>query len=202
MKKSFLIGIPIRDFKNPMSRLSQILTVEQRIELSKNLIINLHNVFNTGETSVYVISNDPQVESFCVTNGIGCFVSTQKGLNKEVTDFLECNSDYKFWSIVHGDLPYITKYFANIWIQLCKSKESVIAESKDMGTPIFGGNKRLNVFSYGEKSFIRHTDMLKEKSIIYERVFHKEFYFELDDEDDYLEFIKHPPRWYKKINIT
>ena len=38
MKKSFLIGIPVRDFVNPMSRLSEVLSKDQRIKLSKGLL--------------------------------------------------------------------------------------------------------------------------------------------------------------------
>ena len=39
---------------------------------------------------------------------------------------------------------------------------------------------------------------MEKENIDYERVFHKELYFELDDEEDYSEFIKHQPRWYRK----
>ena len=35
MKKSFLIGIPVRDFENPMSRLSNIMSKDERVNLSK-----------------------------------------------------------------------------------------------------------------------------------------------------------------------
>ena len=57
MNKSFLIGIPIRDLINPMSRLSTVLSGEERIQLSKNLIINLQNSFASIETEIYIISN-------------------------------------------------------------------------------------------------------------------------------------------------
>ena len=58
MKKSFLIGIPVRDFDNPMSRLSNIMSKDERVNLSKGLIINLINVFSMTKTDVYVISNN------------------------------------------------------------------------------------------------------------------------------------------------
>ena len=96
------------------------------------------------------------------------------------------------------DSPYITKHFARIWINLCESKSILIAASKDNGTPIFGGGKTYNNFLYGRNSFIKHTSSMEKENIDYERVFHKELYFELDDEEDYSEFIKHQPRWYRK----
>ena len=56
------------------------------------------------------------------------------------------NENYKNWTIVHGDLPYITKHYARIWMNLCESEDIVIAASKDNGTPIFGGSKMYNKF--------------------------------------------------------
>ena len=200
MNKTFLIGIPIRDFVNPMSRLSNLLTREERIDLAKNLILNLKNTFADEETSIYIISNSPEVELFCELNNLNSFQSQKKGLNEEVEEFIKAVNNHKYWTIIHGDLPYITTYFANVWKKLCKSKEIVISESKDRGTPIFGGNLKFNNFKYGKNSFIKHTECLQDLSIKYEKVFHKEFYFELDDEDDYVEFLQNQPRWYKKLN--
>ena len=39
MDKNFIIGIPVRDFENPMTRLSNTLNKEQRIELSKYMFL-------------------------------------------------------------------------------------------------------------------------------------------------------------------
>ena len=202
MKKTFLIGIPIRDFDNPMSRLSNLISKEKRVDLSKNLIINLESVFSDTKTDIYVVSNNNAVKSFCNINNVNVFKTEQHGLNEEIEYFLSMNENYKNWTIVHGDLPYITKHYARIWINLCESEDIVIAASKDNGTPIFGGSKMYNNFLYGKDSFIKHTDILKKENTSYKRVFHKEFNFEIDDEKDYLDFIKHKPRWYKKITNT
>ena len=151
MKKTFLIGIPIRDFDNPMSRLSNLISKEKRIDLSKNLIINLESVFSDTKTDIYVVSNNNAVKSFCNINNVNVFKTDQHGLNEEVVHFLSVNENYKNWTIVHGDLPYITKHYARIWINLCESEDIVIAASKDNGTPIFGGSKMYNNFLYEKK---------------------------------------------------
>jgi len=199
MKKSFIIGIPIRDFENPMSRLSNIISRDERVNLSKGLIINLINVFSITKTDVFVISNDKNVKIFCEDNSFKIFKSSQNDLNKEIQEFLSQNDNYKNWSIVHGDLPYITKHFARIWMNLCESSPILIGASKDNGTPIFGGSETYDNFLYGKNSFIKHTKIMEEDNIAYERVFHKELIFELDDEEDYSNFIKHQPRWYRKL---
>jgi 2-phospho-L-lactate guanylyltransferase (CobY/MobA/RfbA family) len=63
MKKSFLIGIPVRDFVNPMSRLSEVLSKDQRIKLSKGLLLNLIDVFQDSDSDIYVVSNDIKVKN-------------------------------------------------------------------------------------------------------------------------------------------
>ena len=203
MKKSFLIGIPVRDFENPMSRFSKVLSKDQRISLSKFLLLNLVDVFQDANNDIYVISNNIKVKEFCDIQNINFISTGENGLNDEIKSFINENRNYKSWTIVHSDLPYLTKHFARIWINLCTSKDIVIAASKDHGTPIFGGSKFFNDFIYGKNSFNKHINKLQKQNTAYERIFHKEFSFELDDAEDYLEFLKHKPRWYKKIeNIS
>ena len=199
MKKSFLIGIPVRDFENPMSRLSEVLSKDQRISLSKSLLLNLVDVFQDENNDIYVVSNNPKVKEFCNDHSINNIETGENGLNEEIKKFINENRTYKNWTIVHSDLPYLTKHFARVWITLCTSKDIVIAASKDHGTPIFGGSKFFNDFLYGKNSFNKHINKLQKQNTEYERIFHKEFTFELDDAEDYLEFLRHKPRWYKKI---
>ncbi|MDA7721191.1 hypothetical protein N9M04_00730 [Candidatus Actinomarina sp.] len=198
MKKSFLIGIPVRDFENPMSRLSEVLSKDQRISLSKSLLLNLVDVFQDENNDIYVVSNNPKVKGFCNDHSINNIDTGENGLNEEIKKFINENRTYKNWTIVHSDLPYLTKHFARVWITLCTSKDIVIAASKDHGTPIFGGSKFFNDFLYGKNSFNKHINKLQKQNTEYERIFHKEFTFELDDAEDYLEFLRHKPRWYKK----
>ena len=101
MKKSFLIGIPVRDFENPMSRLSNIMSKDERVNLSKGLIINLINVFSMTKTDVYVISNNNKVKLFCEEKGINIFKSSQNDLNNEIKEFISKSDNYENWSIVH-----------------------------------------------------------------------------------------------------
>ena len=68
MLKNFLIGIPVRNFKNPMSRLENILTVEKRIELSKGMFQNIVKSFENYETKIVCVTNDELVVDFCKNN--------------------------------------------------------------------------------------------------------------------------------------
>ena len=184
MKKSFLIGIPVRDFGNPMSRLSAVLSKDQRIELSKGLLLNLIDVFQDSDSDIYVVSNDIKVKEFCHKKNINVIETGEKGLNNEIKSFINEINKYKSWTIVHSDLPYLTKHFARTWISLCTSKDIVIAASKDNGTPIIGGSKFFNNFLYGENSFNKHINNLPrhltQSKILYEKFFRME-YFVLED---------------------
>ena len=74
---------------------------------------------------------------------------------------------------------------AKVWIEECLLNEIIISESKDSGTPIIGGNKFINEFQYGEKSFIKHIELFNKKNINYKKIFNKELSFEVDDINDY-----------------
>ena len=43
--------------------------------------------------------------------------------------------------------------------------------------------------------------MFQEKNLNIKKSFNKEFCFEIDDEDDFLEFQKNTPRWFKSVSI-
>ena len=201
MNKTFLIGIPIRDFVNPMSRLSNLLTPSERIDLAKNLILNLVNAFSDEETSIYIISNSPEVELFCKLNNLNNFQSQKQGLNEEVKEFINAVDNHNYWTIVHGDLPYITKYFAKTISQEIEGSEILIAKSKDSGTPFIAGTVSFDEFTFGVKSFDKHSKYLKENKYEYKQIFSTEFTFELDDENDYQKFLLNQPRWFKKLTI-
>ena len=199
MDKEIIIGIPVRDFSDPMTRLSNDLSLDERIKLMKYMLLNIINSFQGDNVDIFCITNDNSVIEYCNNNEIQTYNSKTKGLSSEASDFLKNNRKYAAWTICHADLPYLTKYYAKNWINECLNTEILISESKDSGTPIIGGKKYINKFQYGENSFKKHTEYLNKKNIAYKKVFHQELSFEVDDSDDYKEFIKNQPRWYRNI---
>ncbi len=79
MLKNFLIGIPVRNFKNPMSRLENVLSVEKRIELSKGMFENIVKSFENDDTKIVCITNDELVIEYCKNNDIETFSTRKKG---------------------------------------------------------------------------------------------------------------------------
>ncbi len=200
MDKEIIIGIPLRDFDDPMTRLSNKLSLNERIQLLKQMFVNIVESFENESVDILCITRDSLVIEYCKEIGIQPFVSKSKGLSHETSEFINSNNNYLCWTICHGDLPYLTKYYANNWINECLKNEILISESKDSGTPIIGGKEFINSFQYGENSYIKHTDFFKKEKIQYKKVFHKELTFELDDPEDYKELLKNKPRWFKKLS--
>ena len=200
MNRKKIIGIPIKNLENPMSRLSEVLTKDERINIQKELIQNIVKSFKNNDHEIYLISTNKEVEILANILNVKIFKSNSAGLNNEVIEFSKLFSNYDGWIICHADLPYLTKHFANIISTEVNENEILIAKSKDNGTPLIAGTVNLNKFLFGKNSFNKHIEYLREKKYVYKQIFSTEFTFELDDGDDYKKFIQNQPRWFRKLN--
>jgi len=163
MKKKILIGVPVKDFINPMSRLKEILELNERIQLQKSLIQNIVSSFKNDERDIFLISNDNNVENFANELEIKVFKTAKKDLCTEIIE-----------------------------------NQIIITSSKDNGTPIIGGIFKFNNFRFGKNSFFEHKKLFIKNKIEYSQLFLKELSFEIDNPDDYENFLQHKPRWFRK----
>ena len=200
MNRKKIIGIPIKNLENPMSRLSEVLTKDERINIQKELIQNIVKSFKNNDHEIYLISTNNEVEILANNLNVKIFKTKSTGLNKEVIEFSKLFSSYFGWIICHADLPYMTKHFANIISTEVSENEILIAKSKDNGTPLIAGAVNFNKFMFGKNSFNKHIEYLRDKKYVYKQIFSTEFTFELDDGDDYKKFIQNQPRWFRKLN--
>ena len=201
MNRKNIIGIPIKNLKEPMSRLSSVLDKNQRVNLQIGLIKNLTECFRGKDNDIFLISNDSEIKKLSNQLEINLFKTKSAGLNKEVIEFSNNFKNYQSWMICHSDLPYVTKYFAKTISQEIEGTEILIAKSKDSGTPFIAGSVSFDEFKFGVKSFDQHSKHLMENKYEYKQIFSTEFTFELDDERDYKKFLLNQPRWFKKLTI-
>ena len=201
MNRKNIIGIPIKNLKEPMSRLASTLDKNQRITLQIGLIKNLAECFRGKDNEIFLISNNLEIEKLANQLEINFFKTKSIGLNKEVIEFSNNFKNYQSWMICHSDLPYVTKYFAKTISQEMEGSEILIAKSKDNGTPFIAGSVSFDAFRFGIKSFDKHSKYLMENKYEYKQIFSTEFTFELDDEIDYQKFLLNQPRWFKKLTI-
>jgi 2-phospho-L-lactate guanylyltransferase (CobY/MobA/RfbA family) len=201
MNRKNIIGIPIKNLEEPMSRLASTLDKNQRITLQIGLIKNLAECFRGKDNDIFLISNNLEIEKLANQLEIIFFKTKSVGLNKEVIEFSNNFTNYQSWMICHSDLPYVTKYFAKTISQEIEGSEILIAKSKDNGTPFIAGSVSFDAFRFGIKSFDKHSKYLMENKYEYKQIFSTEFTFELDDEIDYQKFLLNQPRWFKKLKI-
>ena len=201
MNRKNIIGIPIKNLEEPMSRLASTLDKNQRINLQIGLIKNLAECFRGKDNDIFLISNNLEIEKLANQLEINFFKTKSVGLNKEVIEFSNNFKNYQSWMICHSDLPYVTKYFAKTISQEMEGSEILIAKSKDNGTPFIAGSVSFDAFRFGIKSFDKHSKYLMENKYEYKQIFSTEFTFELDDENDYQKFLLNQPRWFKKLTI-
>ncbi len=201
MNRKNIIGIPIKNLEEPMSRLSSILDKNQRTTLQIGLIKNLVECFRGKDNDIFLISNVSEIEKLANQLEINFFNTKSVGLNKEVIEFSNNFKNYQSWMICHSDLPYVTKYFAKTISQEIEGAEILIAKSKDSGTPFIAGSVCFDEFKFGVRSFDKHLKYLIENKYEYKQIFSTEFTFELDDQSDYQKFILNQPRWFKKLTI-
>ena len=201
MNRKKIIGIPIKNLEEPMSRLANILDVSKRITLQIGLIKNLTECFKDKDNDIFLISNDSEIKKLANQLEVNFYRTKSVGLNKEVIEFSKNFRNYQGWIICHADLPYVTKYFAKTITQEIEGNEILIAKSKDNGTPFIGGSVKFDEFRFGVKSFDKHLKYLMENKYEYKQIFSTEFTFEIDDKNDYQKFLLNQPRWFKKLEI-
>jgi 2-phospho-L-lactate guanylyltransferase (CobY/MobA/RfbA family) len=201
MIRKNIIGIPIKNLEDPMSRLAKTLNKKQRIILQIGLVRNIVECFKDIDNDIFLISNDLEIEKLADQLEINFHNTKTIGLNKEVVEFSNNFKNYKGWIICHSDLPYITKFFAKTISQEIQGSDILIAKSKDTGTPFIAGSVNFSEFKFGVKSFEKHTKYLMKNNYEYKQIYSTEFTYELDDESDYQNFLLNQPRWFKKLKI-
>ena len=201
MNRKNIIGIPIKNLENPMSRLAETLDKKQRIALQIGLIRNIVECFKDNGNDIFLISNDLEIKKLANQLKINYYNTNSIGLNKEVIEFSNNFKNYKGWIICHSDLPYVTKFFAKTISQEIQDSDILIAKSKDTGTPFMAGSVNFSDFKFGVNSFKKHTKFLMENNYEYKQIYSTEFTYELDDESDYQNFLLNQPRWFKKLKI-
>ena len=199
MNSNILIGIPIKSLDNPMSRLSESISLLDRKKIQLNLIKNTVNSFKNENIEIYLISNDLEIVKLANQIEVTTFSSKSNGLNSEVKEFIKLANKFSSWAICHADLPYLNKYNISVFLQEIANNQIVISKSSDNGTPLIGGNVFFENFKYGENSFKKHILEFEKLNLNYKQVFNKELYFELDTHKDFKEFLLNKPRWFKKL---
>ena len=201
MEVKMIIGIPIKKFTEAYTRLNNVISIDEKVYLSKTLLKNIVNCFSQSNNDIYLITKDEEAIDFAKELEVSSYSSSEEGLNLEIKSFFdEKYSPNSPWCIIHSDLPYINKFNAKQVEEEVLNNNFVASRSEDNGTPILGGTKSINKFHYGKDSFSKFKKEIEQINNELHIMFSRELSFEIDTEENYKEFTRKLPNWYKEMD--
>lgn len=183
------IIIPVKSLKDGKSRLSQILSAEERCQLNTRLLEK-----TLGAASGYVNTESVTVASHCLetlkyARGMGVeTIHSKEGLNLAVQEATSHVIKKYAGSILvlACDLPYISSEDLNIF----HSGVTVATDCAYRGTnAIFFEKGQIISFKFGENSLNLHAIETKKAGLRLTVLQHRNISFDLDTLDDYRHFL-------------
>jgi len=142
---------PIREFAG-MTRLSDVLDSDARVELSMALAAKLLTAAREAGLSCLVVTADRYVGQWAVDHGATTIRDPGGGLDAAVSGAVAAVDGP--WIVAHADLPFVTAS-ALASVAAIAEGSTVLVPSLDGGTTIVAGYGAFP-FSFGPSSFHRH----------------------------------------------
>ncbi|HEX2408416.1 MAG TPA: 2-phospho-L-lactate guanylyltransferase [Nitrososphaeraceae archaeon] len=194
-KKKIAAIIPMKNLHFAKSRLSTILTLQQRKNLAFFLLNTTIKTLKESRliTEIIVVSSDKTIEKFSFENSLKFIKDSDDGINNAVilADRYCINNDIDANIVIPHDLPFIS---ANEIDQICNISEKypkciIICPSKRFdGTNILF-RKPPNVIRtfYDDNSYINHLKEAQKLHIPIESLDLDNLMFDIDTKEDLIE---------------
>ncbi|HSF00689.1 MAG TPA: 2-phospho-L-lactate guanylyltransferase [Nitrososphaeraceae archaeon] len=194
-KKKIAAIIPMKNLHFAKSRLSTILTLQQRKNLAFFLLNTTIKTLKESRliTEIIVVSSDKTIEKFSFENSLEFIKDSDDGINNAVilADRYCINNDIDANIVIPHDLPFIS---ANEIDQICNISEKypkciIICPSKRFdGTNILF-RKPPNVIRtfYDDNSYINHLKEAQKLHIPIESLDLDNLMFDIDTKEDLIE---------------
>ncbi len=185
-----LTVIPIKDFNNSKSRLKDCLSDVERVNLVKNMVIN---VIRALDGKCIAVSYSQEVCEFIDGCGIHCLKLDIKGLNS-TTNYLYQYLNITIFNrltIIHADIPLATvDNSPHEYIKALASDEFLIyPDIEKLGTPVISvpSNTQFK-FMYGRLSFKKHVFQIESLNAQIKIVEDPAWSFDVDKESDLIKY--------------
>ena len=180
--------IPLKRLDKSKTRLSSVLTLEERVELTIAMLEDVVEsaVHAEGVERVYVINNDVELSRNMKAYGVKMLRDPGKGLNNALKVWLKkFERESKSTLILPADIPLIKSEDLEQVIRLGAHHDMVISPSRNMGTnalllkpptllkPLFGSN-----------SFQRHLKSALEMNVKLKVFENERIGFDVDNPSD------------------
>lgn len=182
--------IPIKQLSYSKSRLSHLLTLNERSDLVIQMFTHVYQTLIgvSAISSIHVVSSDTKISDLTKQMGIQLFPDSQKGLNMALSQSAS-NFKKQHTSLLtlSSDLPYITKDDILSLVVLSKKYPLVIGPSKDNGTnAILSTPPLLIPYQMGKNSFSKHKQYADKQKIPYGIYKSETLERDIDTPSDYL----------------
>ena len=144
--------IPIRRFGG-MSRLSPVLTADQRADLFRDLCTRAVTAAQGTDLRVVVVSSSKEVIAWAQMIGVEHLPDSGEGLSAAAASAVASMSGAP-WIVMHADLPLVSSRAVHT-IAEASSQGTVLVPSSDGGTNVIASGGPF-AFSFGPDSFQRH----------------------------------------------
>jgi 2-phospho-L-lactate guanylyltransferase len=201
--------IPVKRLNNAKSRLSSLLTDDERKQLCLKMLEDiLKTLYSTKRVNKTVVISD-DTEVFHVTKNFATYLRERKtGMNEAVSEAVG-------WCIGRGatsvlvlpsDIPLVTPMDLNRMLALKEKASMIISPSRNgRGTnALLLTPPDVSPTFYGPQSFQRHLEEASKRKVSFLRFRSQRIALDIDTVDDLTDFVSTRAKWtsaYKLLDI-
>ncbi|HUP15468.1 MAG TPA: 2-phospho-L-lactate guanylyltransferase [Acidimicrobiia bacterium] len=152
-------GIPVKSFSAAKMRLAAAIAPEARIALSQEMARRTCTLLAEAGARPLVLAADTEVARWAKALAHEVVLDEGSDLNQAAAAAVRVASG-RPWLLLHADLPLLDSEVLARLLAAVDDGQSVIAPSRDGGTPAIGASATAFEFSYGPSSFHRHLRLL------------------------------------------
>jgi 2-phospho-L-lactate guanylyltransferase len=152
-------GVPVKSFSAAKMRLAAAIAPDVRIALSQEMARRTCALLAEAGARPLVLAADTEVARWAKALAHEVVLDESSDLNQTAAAAITVASGQP-WLLLHADLPLLDSEVLATLLAAVEVGQSVIAPSRDGGTPAIGASVTTFDFGYGPSSYHRHLRRL------------------------------------------
>jgi 2-phospho-L-lactate guanylyltransferase len=152
-------GVPVKSFSAAKMRLAAAIAPDARIALSQEMARRTCALLAEARARPLVLAADTEVARWAQALAHEVVLDEGSDLNQAAATAITVASGQP-WLLLHADLPLLDSEVLATLLAAVEDGQSVIAPSRDGGTPAIASSVTTFDFGYGPSSFHRHLRRL------------------------------------------
>jgi 2-phospho-L-lactate guanylyltransferase len=152
-------GVPVKSFSAAKMRLAAAIAPDARIALSQEMARRTCALLAEAGARPLVLAADTEVARWAQALAHEVVLDEGSDLNQAAATAITVASGQP-WLLLHADLPLLDSEVLATLLAAVEDGQSVIAPSRDGGTPAIGASVTTFDFGYGPSSYHRHLRRL------------------------------------------